>query len=125
MRKMLFGLGLLLVVSLASCTFATACTEEFRFITLRVEDETSQPVSGVTMSVTFQRTGEVLDMGLEQPDGSYLIADDSLIGKFSSTKDVLTVAGSKADKGFQTQYDIRSDGCHIEKMSGPDVVLLK
>jgi hypothetical protein len=125
MRKILFGFGLLLVVMLASCTYATACTANFSFITLRVEDETGQTVSGVAVTVTLQRTGIVLDMGREQPEGSYLIADDLMREKFSRSGDVLTVVGSKAGQGFQTQFEIRNNGCHIEKMSGPEVVVLK
>ncbi len=124
MRKLLFGFGLL-VLMLSSCTFETACTEEFRFITLRIEDETNQPVSGVTVIVTLQRTGDILDMGREQTDSSYLIADDSLTEAFSSTGDMLTVVGNKNGKSFQTQFEIRNNGCHIEKISGPNVVVLK
>ncbi len=126
MRKMLFGFGLLLVVTfLSSCRFETACTADFRFVTMRVEDEMRQPISGVKVTVTLERTGEILATGREQQSGSYVIVDDSLREKFSRNKDVLAVVGSKDDKGFQIQFEIRDTSCHIEKISGPDMVILK
>jgi hypothetical protein len=125
MKKLLLGFQFLLVIFLTSCSFERACTTEFRFITLRVEDETGQPVNSVKVTVTLGRTGEILDMGREQSNGTYLIADDSLREKFSSDKDVLAVTGSKDNKGFQAQLELRNNGCHIEKISGPEIVTLK
>jgi hypothetical protein len=94
-------------------------------VTVRVEDELGQGVSGVKVTVTLERTGEILDTGRELESGSYVIADDSLKEKFSKDGDVLTVVGGKDRKGFQTQFEIRSGVCNIEKISGPELVVLK
>jgi hypothetical protein len=126
MRKIFFSFGLvMIVILLSSCMFETACTAIFSIVTLRVEDEIGQSVNGVKVTVTLERTDEILAMGRELDSGSYVIADDSLKGKFSENGDVLGVVGSKDGKGFQTQFKIRSGICNIEKISGPEVVVLQ
>jgi hypothetical protein len=123
---MLFGFGLFMIIlSLSSCRSETACTAIFSMVTLRVEDELGQSVSGVTVAVRLERTGETLAMGRELERGSYVIADDSLNGKFSENRDVLRVVGNKNGKEFQTQFEIRSGSCNLEKISGPDSIVLK
>jgi hypothetical protein len=94
-------------------------------VTVRVKNELGQSMSGVKVTVTLERTGEILEMGREQQSGSYVIVDDSLREKFSRSGDVLAVVGNKDDKGFQTQFKIRNNSCHIEKISGPEVVVLQ
>jgi hypothetical protein len=115
----------MIVILLSSCMFETACTAIFSMVTLRVEDETGQSVSGVKVTVTLGGTGEILDMGRELERGSYVIADDSLRDNFSKNADVLGVVGNKDGEGFQTQFKIRSGVCNIEKISGPEVVILQ
>lgn len=126
MRKILFGFSLFIVViSLSSCMSEVVCSAIFSMVTLRVEDEAGQSVSGVKVTVTLEHTGEILDMGRELESGNYVIADDSLKEKFSKDGNVLTVVGSKDGKEFQTQFKIRSRLCNVEKISGPEVFVLK
>ncbi len=126
MQKVLLVFTLFVMVLLTSCSdFGRPCTANFVTLSLRVVDETDQPVSGVNITVTLQRTGKVLDAGREQFAGDYVITDDLGRDKFSSSADRLMIVGSKDNKRFQTQFEVRNDGCHIEKISGPEVVVLK
>jgi hypothetical protein len=129
MKKIPVGFSLFLVVLLSSCDLNESpppCPAVFTLITVQVKDELGQGVSGVNVTVTLERTGEILDMGREYiENGSYVIADDSIREKFSVDGDVLAVSGSKDSKTFQAQFEIRQGVCNIEKISGPEVVTLK
>jgi hypothetical protein len=128
MQKIPVGFSLFLVVLLSSCALNESpppCPAVFALITVQVKDELGQGVSGVNVTVTLERTGEILDMGREYiENGSYVIADDSIREKFSENGEVLTVTGNKDGKTFQAQFEIRNGVCNIEKISGPEVVIL-
>ncbi len=107
-----------------------ACTEEFRTHTVSVVDGAGDLVPDVTITRTNQRTNEVLEpgwLGMPQP-GVYVVADDQMIDDFSSAGDVLRVTGEKEGATFQADFVFAVPGpcgCHVEKQSGPDSVVIE
>jgi len=130
-RSGFLTLGLAAVLGCTDTTGSPcACTEEFRVFTVAVLDDALQPVNNLTLARTNRRTGAVLEpgwLGLLVP-GHYLVADDGLLGAFSSAGDTLRVVGTQAgvvvftaDFVFATPDPCR---CHVELRAGPDTVIV-
>jgi len=106
-----------------------ACTEEFRFFTVTVLDDALQPAQNVTLQRTNLRTGKVLEpgwLGLLTA-GTYLVADDGLLGEFSSAGDTLRVVGTQGGASFTADFVLAVPGpcrCHVELRAGPDTVII-
>ena len=104
-----------------------ACTADFRFFILNVVDQTSQPVTGVTITVTLVRTGQVLpviqDSGMP---GVYFALDDSFVQLFSTAADSVRVSGQKGASSFAADFVFDTDTCrcHLNKVSGPETATL-
>jgi hypothetical protein len=116
----------------AACTPPTdqsncVCTEEFRFLIITVRDGSGQPVTGVSITVTQVRTGQVLAVQQGVPTaGTYVILDDSFKSQISSSAETIHVVGQKGTSSFAVDYSVQVDscGCHVSKVSGPDSVTL-
>ncbi len=107
-----------------------ACTEEFRTYLVAVVDEAGDPATDVQLTRTNLRTDEVLEpTWLGQPvPGTYLVADDGLVDAFSSEGDSVRVQGQQRAASFTTFFEFAVDEpcrCHVEKLSGPDSVVIR
>ena len=103
------------------------CTQDFRFLIITVKDGSGQPVTGVTLTITQVRTGQVLAVQQGVPTaGTYVILDDSFKSQISSTAETIHVVGQKGTSSFAVDYSVQVDscGCHVSKVSGPDSVTL-
>ena len=104
-----------------------ACTASFAIHTVRIEDGAGSPVSGASVTAVLARTGEVLQpttLSL-MTEGVYVVVDDGsthLIRRQGDQVDVRVTSGSASrDLG----YVFATDGCHVNKVSGPDTVTLE
>ena len=103
------------------------CTQDFRFLIITVRDGSGQPVTGVSITVTQVRTGQVLAVQQGAPTaGIYVILDDSFKSQISSSAETLHVVGQKGTSSFAVDYSVAVDscGCHVSKVSGPDSITL-
>lgn len=104
------------------------CSLELRMITVRVENSAGEPVSGIKIESQPQFTGNTVDIptGLHpNVPGEYVIYSDSYLGDTSSGGDTILVRGySSGNLLFEEKFVIGLDpcGCHVEKLSGPDVI---
>lgn len=119
----------------ASCTTACEsvndcfCTKEYVSVTLQVVNEQNEPEAGVEVTVTVDRTGDVLAINqLGAADGYFVVVSDSqkdvIDPVFGS---VLTVDGAKEERGFEARFKIGLGHCqcHVYKVWGPDTVVVR
>jgi hypothetical protein len=128
-RMLALGLALIAAACGDSTDATCACTEEFRYFTVTVLDDASQPAQNVSLTRTNLRTGNVLDpgfLGMLAP-GTYLVADDGLLDEFSSAGDTLRVVGTQGGATFSADFVFATPApcrCHLELRSGPDTVII-
>ncbi len=104
------------------------CTMEYRTIGVRVVDAAGQPVTGLAVTVTNTRTGDVLDVDQSNAapgtTGAYVVLTDSQVQAVSEAGDTLrfhaTGGGRTADAEFVVYRD--ACACHINKRSGPEQI---
>jgi hypothetical protein len=104
------------------------CTATFVFLIVTVHDPAGLPVTGVSVTVTQVRTGQVLAVQQGAPTaGTYIFLDDSFVRQISASGETLRVTGQKGSASFSADYVVGADscGCHVQKVSGPDIVTLQ
>lgn len=123
-------IGLLAVLG-AGCSgpeAAQVCTAEFRSYTVTAVDTAGAPVNGLTVDVVILRTGKHPTPGLLAlyTPGTYAILDDGARNELLPSGDPVRVVGTKGALGFQADYrfDVPG-GCHVNKVSGPDTVVVR
>jgi len=129
---LLTGLVALAALAVFACDDTAgicACTEEFRTYLVVVVDDTGTPVADVTLTRTNLRTGQVFEPSwLGMPTvGTYLVADDGILDEFSSEGDIVRVTGEKDGASFEAHFVFAVAGpcrCHVDKLAGPDTVLI-
>jgi hypothetical protein len=103
------------------------CTEEFRSWVVTVVDDALTPVAGLEVDVTRASTGEPLPYGepMLQP-GSYRIMDDGMSDELEIDGETILVEGAGQGISFEAEYVFGTDAqrCHVEKVSGPDTVVV-
>ncbi|HUL02972.1 MAG TPA: hypothetical protein VLV16_07080 [Gemmatimonadales bacterium] len=102
----------------------TVCTDSFAYVQVRAQT-TAGPIMGLTISDSVLRTGArfpVPQNGITVP-GTYVILDDNFRGQLRTSGDSVQVTGWEGGLVFSAVYvfDV-PDGCHVRKVSGPDVV---
>ena len=108
--------------------FDCDCTREFAAVTFQVVNDDGQLEPGVEVTITLERTGEIL--ALDQPGadlGFLLVITDSqksLIHPFFG--DVIKVEGVREEEGFEVVFVVEVDECrcHVHKVSGPDTAVI-
>jgi hypothetical protein len=118
------------ILFLTSCTTETQdciCTEEFRTITVLVLDQGNKPVEGLTTTVANEK-GIIYNL----PDNStlpgyYIVMSDKYVLDFSTVAEKILFAGISDSGSVNGEYYINTDRCkcHIQKISGPDTLVLK
>lgn len=128
---MRFGLILINVFLFISCTNDTndcICTEEFRSIVVVVVDTLNSPLSGL-ISTIEDVSGKMYSFPQEPPffPGQYTIMNDSYVHDFSSVPKTILFTAENDSLEVGAQYLINTDECicHINKVSGPDTLVLR
>ena len=108
------------------------CDTSFLSVNFRVVDAVGSPQTGLRITVTNQRTGEVYDV--RQPNhepGVYSALDDSFrdevrkVFGLGGLGEPIHVNGIEGDREFDADFVIASSECHIRKISGPDSVIVQ
>ena len=131
MRVMKSGFAAMLL-SIAGCAGDSmpggACTASFATVGVTVVDGRGQPVSGASVTATLVRTGETLvptTLMLTAP-GTYILVDDGSTHLIRRSGDAVQANISKGAQSVTAEYVLAvADGCHINKVSGPDSVTLQ
>lgn len=131
---------LALAAAVSGCSLASpddggrACTMLFAFVTVQVRDGAGQPVTDASVDVVRVATGRSIvcaggqTQGCIEPTeffpdpGTYAVFSDGLAVRESGEDFRVTVA--QGARRAEAVLRIGSDGCHVEKRSGPDVLVL-
>jgi len=105
-----------------------ACTEEFRTATVFVMDTSNQPVTDATVQTFHVRTGELVPITsiIDLIAGAYVILDDNATRLIPSGAEQFRVTASRSSgAAVEALYEFSApQGCHIEKVSGPDTLVV-
>lgn len=105
------------------------CTDEFVMFSLTVNNPDGGPAEAVEIEVRNKQTGNLYDIcevdlcNTFEP-GKYVIMHDGFLGEISTRSENIIVSGIKEDLSFKEEFTFRSGSCHVEKISGPDMVTL-
>ena len=135
MRALLFALPLLL----AGCSVfegdehPRACTDQYVSYTVDVRLPDGAPADSVSITAENERTGQVYGpcngiiadgVGCGE-SGTYTVYTDAQESATSRAGDDVTVRGTRGDLAFEAAFRFRTDGCHVDKLAGPDTVTLR
>lgn len=105
-----------------------ACTDEFRTATVFVADADSQPVGDATVQTIHVRTGQPVPVTsiIDLLPGYYVILDDNATSLIPSGVESFRVTAARGGGApVEALYGFRApQGCHIEKVSGPDTLVV-
>jgi hypothetical protein len=129
-----FGAGVVLSLTLAvagchSNGSENVCTALYATIGVSVIDSAGLAVgslSGITVQDSILRTGQVITIAqLGFPTTSATIFTDGNIASVLPAGDSVVVVGTLGSRSFRSGYRFGSDGCHVSRIAGPDVVVLR
>lgn len=111
--------SILFLFSLQSCEVNRLCTEEFVIVSLQVDgdllDEHFTRVKS-TGKIAYQDT-------LPATSNNYIVVTDDYRATFENMSTTFVFFGKKDGKiVVETEFVVKADECHIEKLSGPEVV---
>lgn len=130
----IFLLSFLLIISVVSCsTFDEdcMCTEEYRFYLVTVVDTLGVPVDSLTVTIR-DKDGD--ELGVRQENqifgpGKYTVLDDSFTSMFVSPnipeKVTFTATDGARIATGECFFSTDECRCHINKVEGPDTLVLK
>ncbi|MEL7147895.1 MAG: hypothetical protein AAFO69_16095 [Bacteroidota bacterium] len=105
----------------------TACTEEFRSVTVSIVDQEDDPVMLDRTESTLD-DGTVLDVDSSLIPGfedTYVIADDSHFDILSEGNNIVIFKGWVGqNQVVEQQFIISKDCCHIDKQDGPEEIVV-
>lgn len=129
--------AIVLLHFLVSCSAITSvpkaekiCTQEFRMISVQFKDGNGSDVAVTDLQVINKRTNKPL----VQPDnearsGYYTVASDADLNTLSPKGDPIGVSARnpQTNQTVTASYVISGgvDACHIEKLSGPEIITFK
>ena len=117
--------SLVLCFGLTGCFSGQACTAIFAFITVDLADAGGNPVTNAEIEVELLRTGEMLESPQDYISlGTYTVLTDNQLNKISREQDTLNVTLTRGASSAEARFDVNQDGCHIQKLSGPDKLVL-
>jgi hypothetical protein len=119
-------------IALNGCgTEPLICTAQLVGLSVAVINDVRQPLNGLSVTATVQRTGTVLDITSASPPadlapegGHVIVFSDHFIEAVRRGGDdvaVVVLAGGHAASGL---YRFGSDGCHVQKIAGPDSLVM-
>lgn len=129
--KYCYVLILMVTLYVSSCTSDSldcVCTDDFRSITVVVVDTLKSPVNGL-ISTIEDESGKMYSFPQEPPffPGLYTIMNDSYVHDFSTVPKTILFTAENDSLAVSAQYLINTDPCmcHINKVSGPDTLVLR
>jgi hypothetical protein len=125
----LYGL-LAIIVAASGCSSDSqaACTTLFATSGVVVLDSVGAPVSGIVVTDTVVRTGHSLVIAQFPTgilDGHATVFTDAEQGDVLASGDAVVATGTLGVRSFRASFVFGSDGCHLQKISGPDTVVVR
>jgi len=124
----------LLVIALVSCSTVNEdcmCTEEYRFYLVTVVDTLGVPVDSLTVTIK-DKDGDELDVAQDTHPfgaGKYTVLNDSFTQMFCSctTPEKIYFSATDGNRIANGEFMFNTDECkcHINKVSGPDTLVLR
>ncbi len=113
-------ISLFCIVALQSCNDFTArdeivCTEEFRYITIKVSGEPLTEYYTVRLSDSDTIRPNPADAVF---DKTYIVLSDNYQQKLENKKDTFQFIGKREGGMVREDFVISADHCHINKISG-------
>lgn len=104
------------------------CTMEFRMITVVVVDSVNNLVLGLTTTIKDD-SGKVYDV-YNDPlifPGHYTVMDDNYVSELTTQPKRFHFVGVKDSLTVNGEFFVNTDKCkcHVEKVSGPDTLILR
>jgi len=132
--KRLFSLSVLSVFYFLSCSSVDEdcmCTEEYRFFLVTVVDTLGIPVDSLDVTIR-DKDGDELNV-VQDPHpfgaGKYTVLNDSFTQMFCSctTPEKIYFSASDGIRIAAGEYLFNTDKCrcHINKVSGPDTLVIR
>ena len=123
---------MLVAAALAGCDLSSAsrpciCTNEFRFVTAAVVNESGAAEGDISCFTRNERTGDTLETVQNMGPGTIVVATDANRADVSARGDTLQVVGTKDTRRFDAEFVVKTDPCrcHVWKVAGPDTVVLR
>ena len=106
-----------------------ACTDLFAMISVKIVSASSAPVTGLTTQSIYVDTGQPITTYQDPIDnGVYVVADDNFLGQALKDRDhhMIRFEAKSATQAATADYVIGAGECtcHVEKVSGPDMLVL-
>lgn len=136
--------GLALACSLSACFLLPPkdrpdliCTAEFRAFGVYVFTSSGQPVALDDVAVTAERLGALPICPAEPTDstdhclsahperGWYEVMNDALGKDLRRVGNDVRFSGLLGDRSIQATLRFRWDGCHVQKLAGPDTLFVE
>lgn len=104
------------------------CTEIFVSITITFKDKDANNIDVNEFTVKKMRTQKVISSGKDNsnlPEGIYIVADDMDKKEFTKSGDIVLVSAKHPATGIvkSAEFKIAADECHINKISGPTIII--
>jgi citrate lyase gamma subunit len=123
---------LALAGTLSHCdTDILVCSAELVAIHITIVNQVGQPLDGLQVADTVRRTGKVLDLSpaaspviVPAEGGAAAVFSDDFLHEVRSGGDeviVVVTAGGHSSSGV---FRFGSNGCHVEKIAGPDSLII-
>lgn len=108
------------MLGLNACSEQIACTEEFRMVTVEITGDTISDFYTLRL-----KTGDTLKHGDIGIANTFIILDDSFQPTLENNSETFRFEALKNDSLVVSEdYIIKADHCHINKISGPQLVEL-
>lgn len=125
---------LLLVIGLVSCSTVEEdcmCTEEYRFYLVTVVDTLGVPIDSLTVTIK-DKDGDELDVAQDPHPfgaGKYTVLNDSFTQMFCSCTipEKIYFSATDGNRVAAGEFLFNTDECkcHINKVEGPDTLVLR
>lgn len=141
MKQLFFGCSVMLMTQWActeksapqgncDCPEVRPCTFDLRSVTVHVVDERGNPVQldGVrTIRSSTKKEIRNQVIGAENyRQGYYTVLSDSELREVSACGELYAFEGFRnGKKVLSGKFQVKSDCCHVEKLSGPEQIVLK
>ena len=108
------------------------CSDQLVALTAAVVNDTGQPLTGLSVTDTVLRTGAVLEVTADSPPSNLpavglpatMIFSDEFREAIHATGDEVVVVVSAEGHSGSGRYQFGSDGCHVQKLAGPDTLVV-
>jgi hypothetical protein len=119
-------------IALSGCgTEPLICTQELVGVSVAVINGAGQPLDALSVTDTVKRTGAVLHMtsALAPPEvpiegGHAIVFSDDFIEEVRRGGDDVVVVMTAGGRVTSSVFRFGSNGCHVQKIAGPDSLVI-